>query len=349
MQIYQIDPVKDSRWTEFLDRHPKASVFHTVGWLQALQRTYGYEPVAFTTSPPMGQLSSGLVFCHIRSWLTGSRLVSLPFSDHCEPLCDSAEELDFLISKLRAALEGQHWKYLELRPVDGNFALANHGNRFTAASRYFLHTLSLCPDLPDLLQGFDKNCVQRRIRRAERAGLVEGCGRSEELLQDFYTMFVATRARHRIPPMPYAWFENLIQCQGEFMEIRVAYKDDYPISGILTLRFKDTIYYKYGCSDRESKKFGAIPWLLWRAIVAAKSNGAVRFDLGRTEENNAGLCAFKNHWAPHSKPLIYWKFPGVSSIESASGWKLKLAKGAFACMPNSLLKLTGRLLYRHIG
>src|SRR5579862_5526560 len=77
---YQLDPTQDPRWTELVGRHPKASVFHTVGWLKALRCTYGYEPVAFTTSPPSGGLKNGIVFCRINSWLTGKRLVSLPFS-----------------------------------------------------------------------------------------------------------------------------------------------------------------------------------------------------------------------------------------------------------------------------
>ena len=73
-----------------VERHPKASVFHTPAWLQALRWTYGDEPVVFTTSPPTAELTNGVVFCRVKSWLTGRRLISLPFSDHCEPLCDSS-------------------------------------------------------------------------------------------------------------------------------------------------------------------------------------------------------------------------------------------------------------------
>ena len=62
------------------------SVFHTRGWLQTLQRTYGYQPVAFTMSAPSGALTNALLFCVVRSWLTGNRLVSLPFPITAEPL-----------------------------------------------------------------------------------------------------------------------------------------------------------------------------------------------------------------------------------------------------------------------
>src|SRR5690242_12893147 len=86
--VLAINPLVDDRWPEFIGRHPNASVFHSRGWLSALQSTYGYEPLAFTTSAPSEELKNALLFCVVRSWLTGSRLVSLPFSDHCDPLVE---------------------------------------------------------------------------------------------------------------------------------------------------------------------------------------------------------------------------------------------------------------------
>jgi hypothetical protein len=146
--------------------------------------------VAFTTSPSTGELKNGLVFCRIKSWLTGHRVVSLPFSDHCEPLCDSSEDLNFLIHYLQGALEHQNWRYFEVRPINQDFERANDKGGFSVASKYILHTFSLLPQLDELFQDLDKDCVQRRIHRAERAGLVEKCGRSEELLKAFYALFI---------------------------------------------------------------------------------------------------------------------------------------------------------------
>lgn len=349
MRVYQFDPTKDARWADFVERHPRASVFHTIGWLKALQRTHGYEPVAFTTSSPAGDLKNGLVFCLINSWFTGRRLVSLPFTDHCEPLCNSAEDENFLIRYLQTALEHQEWKYLEVRPISGKFGQTGEGIGFLPAATYFLHTLNLRPDLNELFRSLNKDSVQRRIQRAGRAGLVEKCGRSGDLLKDFYALFVITRSRQHVPPIPYAWFRNLIHCLGEALEIRLAYKDEIPIAAIVTLQFRDVVYYKYGCSDVGFNNLGATPWLLWRAITAGKSRGANELDMGRTEDDNAGLLAFKNHWVPQPKRLVYWRFPHASSLGSIDGWKLKLAKRIFSRMPNRLLTMTGRLLYRHIG
>jgi len=344
---YRLDPTHDRRWADFVDRHPRSSVFHTPDWLRALRRTYGYEPTVFTTSPPTGPLRNGLVFCRINSWLTGSRLVSLPFSDHCEPLYDSQEDLDFLIRYLQSTVEQENWRYLEVRQVNGSQSIVPKDALLAAT--YRLHVLDLRPNLDEVLRRLDKDSVQRRIRHAELAGMSERCGRSEDLLKEFYGLFVITRGRHHLPPAPYAWFRNLVQCLDEALEIRVAYKDETPISAILTLRFKDVVYYKYGCSIARFNRFGAMPWLLWRAIVSGKSMGAKEFDMGRTEEENVGLLTFKNHWVPQPQRLVYWRFPDTPSPNTVNGWKLRMAKHVFSSMPDGLRVIAGRLIYPHIG
>jgi hypothetical protein len=346
--IYQLDPLGDPRWQLLVDKHPNASVFHTTGWLEAVHRTYGYNPVVFTTSSPADELTNGLLFCPVRSWLTGARMVSLPFSDFCEPLCDSGE-FDVLVRHLQSALDHQDWKYLEIRPVDGCFSREAEAAGFRIKDEFLHHRVGLQSSLADLWRSFHKDSVQRRVRRAERASLVEQVGRSEKLLKDFYGLCVLTRQRQSLPPQPYEWFRNLVQCVGESLDIRTAYKNEVPVASILTLRFRDTVYYKYGCSNARFNNLGATPFLFWRAICDAKARGATEFDLGRTEMDNAGLIAFKSKWAREPQALTYWKYPGSPTDSARPEWKLKLLKGVFALMPNRLLIATGRLLYPHIG
>src|SRR4029079_7807623 len=116
--VYAIDPLQDDRWQELLARHPNASVFHTRGWLRALQMTYGHEPVAFTTSAPSQELKNALLFCVVRSWLTGDRLVSLPFSDYCEPLVEDADQFRALSCFLELLRLKERWKYVEVRSAN---------------------------------------------------------------------------------------------------------------------------------------------------------------------------------------------------------------------------------------
>lgn len=347
--VYKIDPLQDPRWRELLRKHRGASVFHSVEWLQALRNTYRYDPVAYTTSPPNSELTNGILFCRIRSWLTGQRLVSLPFSDHCDPLCNSEEETEFLARYLQSALDHQDWKYLELRPFNGDFSRAGEAVGFHPIQTYLLHRLDLRPRVEQLFSTFDKNSVQRRIRRAERAGLVEKCGRSETLLADFFKLLLLTRRRHRLPPQPYVWFQNLAQSFGDAFEIRTTYKDGTATASILTLRFKDTVYYKHGCSDPKFNNLGGMPFLLWKAIAEAKSTGSTEFDLGRTELDNGGLIAFKNNWVQTPQSLVYWKFPSSSAEIAQNERKLMAVKRVFSIMPDRLLLMAGKMIYPHIG
>src|SRR5262245_47675253 len=82
MPVYELDPLVDPRWAVFLAQHPRASVFHSAEWLRALQLTYRFRPIVYTTASAGHELQDGLAVCAVDSWLTGKRLISVPFSDH---------------------------------------------------------------------------------------------------------------------------------------------------------------------------------------------------------------------------------------------------------------------------
>jgi hypothetical protein len=92
-----------------------------------------------------------------------------------------------------------------------------------------------------------------------------------------------------------------------------------------------------------------MPFLLWRAIVKAKSIGSNSFDLGRMGEDHQGLIAFKNRWTPISESLTYWTFPSDRSVTLIKDWKQRMVKRVCAHAPNRLLEVVGTVIYRHAG
>ena len=346
-----IDPIRDSGWDELVQRHPRASVFHSPAWLRALSRTYHYRPVAYTASLAGRRLESGMVFCQIESWLTGRRLVSLPFSDHCEPLVDNQDDLDAIAIALEEEAQRGGWRYIEMRPLRRmDFATTLHH----ATAPYTFHQLDLAPDVETLFRNCHKNSTQRKILRAEREGLRYCEGSTEELLDNFYELHTITRKRHRRPPQPRNWFVNLIDCFGDALKIRVALKDERTVAAILTIRHKDTLVYKYGGSDPNFNHLGSMHFLLWRAIQEAKSAGLACFDFGRTEAAQQGLITFKKRWGTVQSDLIYSRYgvsPEVGHIfeSSAMNWKSRAARYLVDHMQPGLLSLAGRALYRHVG
>lgn len=340
--IYSVDPLRDPRWAQFVEKHPRASVFHTPGWLEALRRTYAYQPVALTTSAPDQALDNGLVFCRIDSFLTGRRLVSLPFADHCEPLFENPDDLIPVLGHLQQGLREAKWKYIELRPRTWSW------EAYEASQAFYLHTLDLSPEIGQLLRSFHKDSVQRKIRRTEREGLIYEEGRSAELLDKFYRLLLLTRRRHGLPPQPRDWFRNLMASLGESFKVRVASKEGQPIASIITLRHRDVLVYKYGCSDPRFHKLGGVALLFWKAIQEAKQDGLNEFDLGRSDHDNPGLVTFKEHWGAARSTLAYFRCP-ARARQTIDERYAPLARRLFARMPDGLLTLAGRLLYRHIG
>src|SRR5208282_6028706 len=158
--IYIVNPLWDRRWDELVDWHPRASAFHQRGWVETLNQTYGYDPFVLTTTPPGQSLHNGIVLCRVVSWLTGTRLVSLPFADHCEPLLRDPGDFAEFTNWLRAECDRQAWKYVELRPR----ACDEKSGVFTQNQTYFLHTLDLRPTLEQIFRSLHKDSIQRRIR-----------------------------------------------------------------------------------------------------------------------------------------------------------------------------------------
>jgi hypothetical protein len=343
--IHSINPLSDSRWDDLVARHPRASVFHERGWLEALVRSYDYEPFVLTSTPPGKPLSDGVVLCRVSSWITGTRAVSLPFADHCEPLLNGTGECAEFMRWLRAECDRQHWRYVELRPLswDEKSDCSLQPNR-----SYFFHTLDLTPPLEEIFRGLHKDSMQRRIRRAEKEGISYEVG-SEELLDEFYRLVLITRRRHRLVPQPRSWFWNLIRSMGDSIRIRVARKNSSPIGAMLTLRHRSTVVYKYGCSDDKFHNLGTMPFLFWKLIEESKASGVREIDFGRTDLDHEGLITFKDRFGTTRRVLSYYRYPQAEKRGVAASWSPRAMGRVFTVLPDFALPTIGRVLYRHMG
>lgn len=346
MKIHILDPLQDRRWNEFVAWHPSASAFHDPGWLKALARTYGYKPYALTSASPGEPLANGILVCQVESWMTGNRLVSLPFSDHCEPLVDRQEEAAEFVRWMKEACDLRHWKYVELRPLSIPFGL-NDG--LHPSCSYWFHELDLGPSLSQIYQRLHKNSFQRKIQRAERERISYESGHSEQLLSEFYRLLANTRKRQQLLPQPRAWFKNLLEYLGEKLEIRVARKAGVAIAAILTLRYRSTDVYKYGCSDERFHNLGAMPFLFWNFVKESKASGMEKIDFGRTDLDNEGLLTFKDRLGTTRRQITYYRYAKTSKRALATLSDSRAVRQFFSILPEALSSAAGKIFYKHLG
>ncbi len=173
------DPVGDPRWSELLDRHPAASIFHSPGWLSALRQTYGYEPFVVTTSPRSdarerrgGVPREGMDVAPagVAAVLGSLRSARGPRRTTC-PKCSTLLIERCAHDRLRSSVELRP-RHVAGQPFDVAAARAGWSRAASTAC-----TGSTCePRHTEIFRRFHHSSTQRAIRRAEREGLTYEVG-----------------------------------------------------------------------------------------------------------------------------------------------------------------------------
>jgi hypothetical protein len=338
------DPADDAGWDELIRQCPGAHVFHSSEWAEVLRSSYGYQPCYFLSAA--GHDFDGMLpFMEVRSWVTGRRGVSLPFSDECPALGEREEVFEALWDAAASHGRARGWKYVEIRC----------GRQFlpgaVPASTFFLHELGLSDDKEGLFAALD-GAVRRAIRKAENSGIEIETAQSLDAVEVFYELQCRTRRRHGLPPQPFRFFRNihkylLMQDKGFLL---LARHQDRPIAGAVFLHFGEQSIYKFAASDKRFQHLRANSLVLWRGIQSLAGKGCRVLSLGRTPISNEGLRRFKRAWGCRETSLDYVRYDlrrgrFISHCSSVS----RLPNRVFRVMPGFISRLAGELLYPHAG
>jgi lipid II:glycine glycyltransferase (peptidoglycan interpeptide bridge formation enzyme) len=88
---------------------------------------------------------------------------------------------------------------------------------------------------------------------------------------------------------------------------------------------------------------------MWEAIKWYANNGFKTFSFGKTEPENKGLLQFKRGWNTKEELINYYKYDLRKGQFVSKKEGLKTSYSIFQNMPLSVLKLTGKIMYRHVG
>ncbi len=84
-EVRCVDPLSLADWDELVLVHPGATIFHSRAWAQVLSATYDHQPHYLAVGDET-RIDALLPLMEVRSRLTGTKAVSLPFTDVCQPL-----------------------------------------------------------------------------------------------------------------------------------------------------------------------------------------------------------------------------------------------------------------------
>ena len=137
----------DTNLDTFVEQHIRdSSLYHSPAWLDLLARLYGYSVIPLISTNTSRHITGFLPLCFMQSPLTGRRLVSLPFSDHCPLLAMDECSANDLIDQAILLAQQQKVRYLELR-TGNNEVLAKR----TDWSKNIYMFVGCCHSLPILM------------------------------------------------------------------------------------------------------------------------------------------------------------------------------------------------------
>jgi hypothetical protein len=344
LNISFIDPTETNKWDNFIHSFPAYSFFHTSVWAKVLMRTYNYRP-HYLLAEEGENPKAALPLMEVNSWLTGSRAVSLPFSDDCEPLVSSdvgfKEILDLVIDHCKK----KKLNYLEIRGGSKFF------DNVLESTFSYNHILDLTFGEEQIFKKLSSN-TERNIKKAIRNKVSVDLSNSYSALEEFYIMNCITRKKHGLPPQPLKFFRNLydfVLHKNKGIVIIGRYNGK-SIAGAVYLLVGEKALYKYGASLFEYQDLRANNLVMWEAIKYFTGQGFNEFSFGRTESENVGLRRFKNGWGVKEQIINYYRYDlrkndFIKTSTNTSEFKNQM----FRRIPLPALKIIGSAAYRHFG
>jgi CelD/BcsL family acetyltransferase involved in cellulose biosynthesis len=333
--------LSDPEWSKLVARRDEAGPFHLAAWSQLLADCYGFRAFGLGLRKD-GELVAGAPFLDVRTPVGGRTWRSLPFTDSCSLLGDTAD-LPVLRTAIDDARRDAGVTSSELRsdvPGGGSVPVAYH------------HVLSLVGGEEAVHSRFKVKRVTQILRRLEQDAnglIVREAENARDLTEIFYRLHVANRRRLGVPVQPRRFFrllwERMIEPGHGY--VLLAFKGATPVAGMVFLTGGSVVIYKYGASDAAYQRLRPNHALLWAAIRRATSEGYASFDFGRTDFDNEGLRDFKLGWGTAEEQLSYTYLGTHKGAGAGRGTASRALAVAIRRSPPAFCRATGEILYRY--
>jgi len=353
-QVIEIDPLIDPRWDSFVEGHEWAWVSHLSVWKRILESTFSHLRGHYLAmvDDKTDEIQSAMPLFLVKSWLTGNRLVSIPFTTLTDPLVSSQEDFRQFVNfavQLARRLNCSQVCIRTHRSVN-----SADDDRFSKTSYYMHHYLPLDAEPDKLLKKFHRTCVRQRIARALESGLQLEIASSESDFEDFYSLYLITRNRLFLPPQPREFLKSMWQdlLVGGYSSLLLARIGGKTVAGVLLLKYRKRVSAEIAASDSSFKDISPNHFLFWEAIKMAVQERYEVFDFGQTSKNNRQLLSFKKRWATQVVDLQDHHYPrnGNDIVAEKEGtMAYKIVRAVCSRTPIGASELLGRLCYRHLG
>lgn len=328
-------------WDEFVFATPSATFFHRSGWQRLLRDVYRHD-THYLYAHEGGRITGVLPLAHVKSFLFGNALTSLPFAAYGGVA--AADELSAMAleSEAERIAERLGVQHLELRQL---------GRRHEGWPMQDLYVTFRKEILPD--EEANMLAIPRKQRAMVRKGIKNGLQSVVDPNVDrFFAVFADNVHRHGTPAMPKRWFQELQREFGPDCEVMtVTSAEGRPVSSVLSFYFRDEVLPYYAGDDLAARDLAANDFKYWELMRRSCARGLKVFDYGRSKQGT-GPYAFKKNWGFEPTPLNYeyrlYKRDAVPQ-NNPSNAKYKLMIEAWRRLPLGVANWLGPFVVRSLG
>lgn len=341
----------DLHLSTFIDQQGKDCFYYRQEWLDLISSLYGFPVIPLTTTDSAGKITGFLPLCIIRSLLTGRRLVTLPFSDHCPLLATDETSANGLIDQAIRLAQKERVKYLELR-AGLNDVLAKRSD-LVGGDLYVRWLKPVTGDTNTAWLSIERS-VREKIKKAQRLGVQVRKAQRREEVEHYYRLHLLTRSKkHGMPAQSRRYFYALWDtfAESDTMQLWLAEHQGKIVASSITFISGTTVRCAYNSSDESYLYLAPNHLLLWTTITWASANGYQMLDIGRTARDNQGLMDFKRRWGAIKEPLPYYYYPHMAGLAATSerSWKYHLMTSCWRRLPLQVAGPLGGYFYKHLG
>jgi FemAB-related protein (PEP-CTERM system-associated) len=348
MKVSLLTSPNRESWDNYVLGHPDSSHCHLSGWLEIIEKTYGhrsYGLVAQENSRIVGLLP----FIHMKSFMFGNRLVSMPFLNYGGVLADTPDIARALLEEAVHHSSRLKVSLLELRHLQAIENIeSSDAYDFRVRTDRVRMTLELPNSADELFNSF-KSKLRSQIRRPLKEGMTSIIG-GDELLPSFYKVFSVNMRDLGSPVHNRKLFSKILETFGEKVKIGLVSYHNEPVAAGLIVCYGDTVEIPWASSLRKYNRLSPNMLLYWSLLEYSCNQGFRHFDFGRSSAN-AGTYKFKKQWGAEPNTL-YWyvcdQSKNKSSYMEAKSPTMTRAAAVWQKLPLFLANLIGPTLRRSI-
>ena len=340
-RLQQNDVASAARWDAFVLACPSATFFHRAGWQRVLLDCMRHK-THFLYCEIGGRIEGVLPLAHVRSFLFGSSLVSLPFAVYGGVAANNSAAADALEAAAQQLAQQLGVAHLELRNV-----LVRHAD-WPAQDLYVTFRKPILAD-----EEANMLAIPRKQRAMVRKGIKnELRGEIDAGVERFFPLYADNVHRHGTPALSRRYFEALQREFGPDAEVlTVVAPDGRALSSVLSFYFRDEVMPYYAGDHVDARDLAANDFKYWELMRRACKRGLKLFDYGRSKQGT-GPYAFKKNWGFEPTPLHYeyclYKRDAVPQNNPANA-KYKLLIESWRRMPLGFANWLGPYVVRNLG